>query len=233
MQRRAPADRAHHLHAAALGDRTFDVDDFVALSDRQVDRLSGGAVQFAHRPERCVAHVEPGLHQIAEFQQPHAELVGARFGTIDEPGGHQIVQDAVRGRRVQPGAARQILQADRIGLVGECIEQRHQPLDDLDRGLAVVGRRCAGSGHGGYCRSDGMDSVYRDMKQRLAKRCPPYAHQGPAIGKPVVGPDRQRAQRRPSARSARPTIAAASTPKCARSSPRVSLRPKPSVPSVA
>jgi flagellar M-ring protein FliF len=42
---------------------------------------------------------------------------------IDSARGDQIVQDPVGGGRMQAGAPRQVLQADRLGLVGQCIEQ--------------------------------------------------------------------------------------------------------------
>ena len=106
MQRRPAADGAHHLHARAFAVGALDVDDLVALAHRQVDRLVGQLVQFAHRPERGVAHVEPGLHQVAEFQQAHAEAVAAGLGAIDEAADGQVVEDAVRGRRVQAASAR-------------------------------------------------------------------------------------------------------------------------------
>jgi hypothetical protein len=96
-------------------------------------------VQLAHRAERRIAHIQPRLHQVAEFEQPHAELIRPGFGAVDEAGSDEVVEDAMRGGGMQPGALGEFLQADRVGLGGQGIEQRHQPVDDLDGGLAGVG----------------------------------------------------------------------------------------------
>ena len=77
MQRRPAADGPHHLHARALAVGALDVDDLVALAHRQVHRLVRQLVQLAHRAERGVAHVQPRLDQVAQFQQPHAQPVTA------------------------------------------------------------------------------------------------------------------------------------------------------------
>jgi hypothetical protein len=84
VQRCAAAHGAHHLHARAFAVGALDVDDLVALAHRQVHRLVGELVQFAHRRHGSVAHVQPGLHQVAQFQQPHAQPVAAGLGPVDE-----------------------------------------------------------------------------------------------------------------------------------------------------
>ena len=106
VQRRAAADGAHHLHARAFAVGALDVDDLVALAHRQVDRLVRELVQFAHRAQRRVAHVQPRLDQVAQFQQAHAQPVAAGLGAVDEAADGQVVEDAVRGGRVQAGASR-------------------------------------------------------------------------------------------------------------------------------
>jgi hypothetical protein len=40
----------------------------------------GELVQFAHRAEGGVAHVEPRLDEVAELEQAHAQPVAAGFG---------------------------------------------------------------------------------------------------------------------------------------------------------
>ena len=134
MQRRAAADRAHHLHARAFAVGALDVDDLVALAHRQVHRLVRQLVQFAHRAERRVAHVEPGLDEVAELEQAHAQAVAAGFGPVDEAAGRQVVEDAVRGRRVQPGAFADFLQRDRVLVRGQHVEQAEGALEHLDGG---------------------------------------------------------------------------------------------------
>ena len=134
MQRRTATHRPHHLHAAAFRDRALDIDDLVALADRQIDRLMSEPVELAHRRQRRIAHIESRLHQVAEFQQTDAELITPRLATVDQPRDHQVVQDAVGGRGMKAGAPRQILEADRFRVFSQGVEQRDQPVDNLDRG---------------------------------------------------------------------------------------------------
>jgi hypothetical protein len=133
MQRAAAADRAHHLHARALGEGAVDVDDLVALAHRQVHGLLGFLVQGAHEVERRFAHRQPALDHIAQFQQAHAEPVSAGLDAVDETGHHHVVQDAVRGGGMQAGHLRQFLQADRVGIGGQRIEQGDHAFNHLDR----------------------------------------------------------------------------------------------------
>src|SRR5471030_2786458 len=139
VQRAAAADGAHHLHAGALGKRPVDVDDLVALAYRQVDGLLGLFVQRAHEVQRRLAHRQPALDHIAQFQQPHAEPVRARLDAVDKARQHHVVEDAMGGRRMQAGHLGQFLQADRIGIAGQRIEQRDHALDHLDGGFLLRG----------------------------------------------------------------------------------------------
>ncbi|MNT36142.1 hypothetical protein D3C72_1722060 [compost metagenome] len=136
VQRRTAADGAHHLHAGALAVGALDIHDLVALAYRQVDRLPGHAVQRAHRRQRRVAHRQARLDQVAQFQQAHAKAVAARIGAVDETAGHHVVKDAVRGGRMQARGQRQLFEADRVGVLGEGVQQGHHALDDLDGRLA-------------------------------------------------------------------------------------------------
>ena len=157
VQGRPAADGAHHLHAAALGQGTLDVDDLVTLADGEVDGLSGEAVQLAHGAHGSVAHVEPGLDQVAQFQQPQSQLVAAGVDAIDEAGGDQVVEDAMGSGWVQCRATGQFLQADGPGLLGQRVEQRHHAFQDLDGGLDALARARGGlgarlGGNGGFRR---------------------------------------------------------------------------------
>jgi hypothetical protein len=147
VQRRAAADGAHHLHARALAVGALDVDDLVALAHAQVHRLLDLLVQLAHRRQRGVAHVQPRLHQVAQFQQAHAQAVAARLGPVDEAAGGEVVQDAVGGGRVQPRLLADLLERDGVLARGQHVDQREHALDHLDggggRGLVV------GFSHGG------------------------------------------------------------------------------------
>ena len=178
MQGRPPADSAHHLHAAAFGQGTLDVDDLVALADGEVDGLAGEAVQLAHGAHGGITDVETGLDQVAQFEQPQAQLVAAGVDAVDETGGDQIVEDAVRGGGVQTGPAGEFLQADGIGLLGQDIEQRHHAFEHLDGGFGVPGRargprRAGGSGGCGI-----RESVVRHQDaERLGGTGP--CHQDP------------------------------------------------------
>jgi hypothetical protein len=148
VQRRPPADGAHHLHARALAERPLDVDDLVALAHREVHRLARQAVQLAHRRQRRIAHVEAGLDEVAELEQPHAEPVAARLRAIHEAADRQVVEDAMRRRRVQARALADLLQRHRLGLRRQRVEQREGSPQNLDRrGLRVFGGHMGGREH--------------------------------------------------------------------------------------
>jgi len=99
---------------------------------RQVDRLLGLVVQRPHQVDGRFAHGQPALDHVAQFEQPHAEAVGARFHAVDETRHDHVVQDAVRRRRVQARHLRQLFQAHGVGITGQYVEQRHHALDHLD-----------------------------------------------------------------------------------------------------
>ena len=132
MQRGAPADGAHHLHAGALAVGALDVDDLVALAHAEVDRLLRELVQLAHRRHRGVAHVEPALDQVAQLQQAHAQPVAAGFRPVDEAADRQVVQDAVGGGRMQARLFADLLQRDGFLAGGQHVDQREHALDHLD-----------------------------------------------------------------------------------------------------
>jgi hypothetical protein len=136
VQWRAPSDGAHHLHARALAVRALDVHDLVALAHGEVHGLVGQLVQLAHRAQGRIAHVEPRLDEIAEFEQPHAQAIAACFRPVDEAPDRQIVQDAVRRRRMESRLLADELQRHRILVRSKHVEQREHALQHLDgRGL--------------------------------------------------------------------------------------------------
>src|SRR5690606_31654594 len=96
------------------------------------------SVQLAHRPEGGVADIEPRLDEVAQLEQADAELVDAGVAAIDEARGDQVVEYAVGRGRMQSGTSGELLQADRVGLGGQGVEERHHAIDHLDRGLALL-----------------------------------------------------------------------------------------------
>ncbi len=69
MQRCPPTNGSNHLHATALAHGTFDIDDLIASSHRQVDGLAGTPMQISHGMQRRIAHTQSCFDQIAQFQQ--------------------------------------------------------------------------------------------------------------------------------------------------------------------
>ncbi|MNT26312.1 hypothetical protein D3C72_1618760 [compost metagenome] len=134
VQGGAATDGAHHLHARTLAVGALDVHDLVALAHAEVDRLLRELVQLAHRAQGRVAHVQPALDQVAKLQQAHAEAVAAGFRAVDEAADREVIEDAVRGRRVQPRLFADFLQRDRFFARGQDVDQREHALDDLDDG---------------------------------------------------------------------------------------------------
>lgn len=161
VQRRPPANGAHHLHAGTLAPGAVDIDDLVALLHRQVDGLPGQLVQRPHGGDGRLAYVQPPLDQRAQFKQTHAQLIQAVVHPLDVAPHHQVVQDAVRGGGVQAGGRGQFLERDGIGLRGQRVEQAHGALDDLDgdgtaRGAVGFGiQGVASGGRAGHRRGKG------------------------------------------------------------------------------
>ena len=135
MQGRTAANGAHHLHARAFAESAFYVDDLVALAHAQVDRLLDLFVQFAHGQQRGVAHAQAPLDQVAEFEQAHAQPVGPGCGPFDQAPQHQIVEDAVRSGRVQAGAFADVLERDRLFVLGQHFKQIKHAFEHLHAGL--------------------------------------------------------------------------------------------------
>jgi hypothetical protein len=127
------------------------------------------------------------------------------------------VQQAAGGRALRVGGARR-------GTHGRGIE--------MDEG--VERRRLVGARQQGVGVGQGGRFAAADRGRRVADRQVGRIHASSGKGARPNDHTARRAARRvqPSARSAAWTIAAASTSKWARSAARVSLRPKPSVPSV-
>jgi len=133
------SDGAHNLHPGSLAVGAFDVDDFIALSDRQVHRLVRQLVQLAHGLQRGFAHVQAGLDQVAQFKQAHTQSVSAGMRSIDKATRRQVIENAVRGRRVQAGALADELERQRLGLGGKDVEEGKAALEDLDGwGLRIL-----------------------------------------------------------------------------------------------
>ncbi len=103
MQGCSTPNGSHHLHAGTLAVRPLHIHDLVALANAQVDRLLDQLVQFAHGQQCGVAHAQARLHQIAQFQQPHAQAVAAGLRAVDKTSDGQIVEDAVGRGWVQTG----------------------------------------------------------------------------------------------------------------------------------
>lgn len=139
MQRRPAADGAHHLHARTLREGAVDVDDLIALAHLQIDRLMRLAMQSAHESDSRFMHAEPTFYDIFQFQQTYAEPIGAGLGTLYQPLQHQIVEDAMRRRRMQFGYCRQLLETCRVRIAGKRMHQGHQTFDDLNGGCVVFG----------------------------------------------------------------------------------------------
>ncbi|MNI43354.1 hypothetical protein D3C73_976800 [compost metagenome] len=97
MQGGAPADGSYHLHAGTLAPGTVDIDNFIPLLHRQVDRLPGQLVQGTHGRYGGFADIQAALYQRPQFQQPHAQLVQAVVDALNVAAHDQVVKNAVRG----------------------------------------------------------------------------------------------------------------------------------------
>ena len=74
-----------------------------------------------------------------QLQQAQAEAITARFGSIHKATQRQIVQDAVRGGRVQAGLFADFLEGNRFLAGSQYVQKRKHSLKDLDGGCG--GRR--------------------------------------------------------------------------------------------
>jgi len=132
VQRGSRADGAHHLHARTLAVGAFDVDDFVTLPHAQVDGLLDQLVQFTHRGQCSITHIQTALDQVAQLQQTHAQAIAAGFGPVHETAHRQVVEDAVCGRRMQSCFLADFLEGNGILAAGQHIDQGEHAFDHLD-----------------------------------------------------------------------------------------------------
>ena len=82
--------------------------------------------------------------QITELEQAHPKAVAAGFRTIDITADRQVVQDAMRRRRMQARLLADLLQRHRIGIRGQQIQQAEGALQHLDRRRLAFGFRHPG-----------------------------------------------------------------------------------------
>ena len=140
MQRRTSADGTNHLHARALAPGAVNVDDLVALLNRQVDGLTGQLVQGTHARQRGFMHIQTSFDQGSQFEQAHAQLIDAVIYSFDIASDNEIVQDAMRGRGMQLSTCGQGFQGDRLGLLSQGVQQTHGTVEHLNRKRRFVVR---------------------------------------------------------------------------------------------
>ena len=139
MQRGATTNGADHLHARAFAVGAFDVNDFVTLAHAQVDGLLNEFVQVTHGGKGRIAHIEPALDHIAQLQQTHAQAIVTSLWAVHKAAGGQVVQDAVRRRRVQPGFLADFLERDGFFAGRQYVDQAEHAFNHLDGGHGRVG----------------------------------------------------------------------------------------------
>ena len=142
VQGRACADDLHDPHHLSVRAYAFDIDDLIALPDAQVDGLAQIVVQALHEGQGLLAHVQPGLHQIAELQQADAQPIGARLDPIDEPVFDHDRENPVGRRGMQVRVARQLLEVGRFRLSGQRLHQTHHAVDDLNGRFRLLRGHC-------------------------------------------------------------------------------------------
>ena len=73
-------------------------------------------MQRPHGVDGSLSDVQSALHQRAQFEQTHTQLVQAAIHTIHVATDDQIIENAMRSRRVQTGRAGQVFERNRIRL---------------------------------------------------------------------------------------------------------------------
>ena len=73
-------------------------------------------MQRPHGVDGSLSDVQTALHQRAQFEQTHAQLVKAAIHAVNVTPDDQIVKNAMRGRRVQAGRAGQVFERHGIRL---------------------------------------------------------------------------------------------------------------------
>ena len=120
----------------------LDVNDLVALANAKVDGFLQLVLQALHVGQRFLADVEARLDEIAELEQPDAQAIRAGFDAIDQPVFDHDREDAMRGRRMQVGLTRELLEIGGTRMGRQRLDQAHHAIDDLN------GRLGLSSGHG-------------------------------------------------------------------------------------
>ena len=113
-----------------------EVDGHALALGRQRERggLAGLAHELLEQRPREVAQVEPRERRVAEMHEPQAELPALRARlAFDEARLEQRREHARDGARVDAGAARELVRAERPAGRGQGLEQRDGALDRAER----------------------------------------------------------------------------------------------------
>jgi hypothetical protein len=91
------------------------------LADREVDGLASESMELSHWHCSRVSDIEAGLDQVAQLQEPQAELIEPRLRAVNHSSQDQIVQNAVGRGGMEPCGGGEGLQTHRLGLLSQGI----------------------------------------------------------------------------------------------------------------
>ncbi len=132
MQWRAASDHLFHAYHA-LGERSLDIHHLIPLAHGQIHGLAQTVAQHFHQRQRNFPDIHAGVDPVAQLHQLDAELIVSPGGALNKSLFSQRGEYAKGGRGVKPGFRRQYLQAHRVFVSRDDIEQSCHPFDDLYR----------------------------------------------------------------------------------------------------
>jgi hypothetical protein len=141
VRRAAAPDRRVHADAV-VGVAAVDVDQVVAVEDREVDGLPRRPVQLGQRRGGVLAHVQVVQDRVAELQQAEPERVLRVSGSWRAKLCRmQARQQAMRGGGREPAAARDLAQRQRVLGLEHGAEHGQRPVRGLARRLRLAAWR--------------------------------------------------------------------------------------------
>jgi len=116
----------------------LEEEHLAALEHAELRVLPHGGLDALHGRERRLPQPERERAARRELPQPHPHPHATGLLPLEQPGGHEVGDEAVSGRRGQTRAARDLARGE-LGVLG--VEGREHAHDALDDRLARSGVR--------------------------------------------------------------------------------------------
>ena len=112
-----------------MTDEAFEVDDVVAVADREVHGLAPEREEIGEIRQRRVPEEPVTAHRVPELEELGAELVPVARA-VEESFGHELDGEPVHRCLVQRGPTRELGQPERLVRFAKAVEDPRDLVDD-------------------------------------------------------------------------------------------------------